>query len=246
MNMKFRPKTLILLSLILICVSISIPLQIAFIYGHTWSELGAIWNKLTYLNQAVMYLCLINSYLLFQGSRYSMHVTIVLIPVVIWNNYWVGLVGTDYDLQATFIGSAFFVLAHTLMLAPNSLSVLLNSKNRWWRTDARRKVEIPMLVSPWLDKKLFSTATFDISESGAFLRLNVHGEAKIPDNLKPNDFIEVRFNVAGYYQIRCSAKIVRIEKGKGHYPPGMGIQFSEMRGEDQKLLRRFVHGEMSL
>ena len=244
--MKYRPKALVFLSLILLCVGVSFPLQIAMIYEHTFGEFDAIWSKLTYLNQAVMFLCLVNAYLVFQGSRYALYATALLVPMMVWNNYWVGTVATDYNMQTTMIGSALFALAHGLMLVPNARAVLLNPKNRWWRTAPRRKVEIPMMVCPWLDKQVFSTATFDISESGAFLKLNVHGESKIPDNLRPNDFVEIRFNIAGYYQIRCSAKVVRLEKGKGNYPPGMGIQFSEMNTQDQKLLRRFVDGEMSL
>lgn len=244
--MKYRPKSLILLSFILVCVGMSIPLQVAMLYEHTWSELGDIWNKLTYLNQAVMALCFLNAYFVFEGSRYAVHTTALLIPITVWNNYWVGLVATDYTMQTTMIGSAFFVLAHGLMLIPKARAVLTNPNNRWWRTAIRRKVEIPMMVSPWLHKEAFSTATFDISETGAFLRLNSNGTSRIPDLLKPNDQIEIRFNIAGYYQVRCSAKVVRIEKGKGSYPPGMGIQFAEMATQDQKLLRRFVEGEMSL
>ncbi len=244
--MKYRPKSLILLSVVLICVGLSVPLQVALLYEHSWGEFGAIWNKLTYLNQAVMFFCFFNAALLFQASKYSIYSTAILILVTFLNNYWVGKVGTDFSMTTTMLGCALFALAHGLMLLPDARAVLRNPKNRWWRTAARRKVEIPMLVCPWLDKAKFSTATYDISESGAFLRLNTSGEAKIPTDLKPNDQIEIRFNIAGFYQIRCSAKVVRVEKGGGTYPAGMGIQFREMAGDDQKLLRRFIDGEMSL
>lgn len=243
--MKYRPKSLILLSLILLAVVISIPLQVAVLYEHTFSEFSAIWHKLTYLNVAVMILCLANAVLLFQGSRYSIHTTAVLIPVTIWNNYWVGTIATDYDMQTTLIASALFVVAHGLMLTPSARAVLLNPNNRWWRTATRRRVEVPMTVCPWLDKSIISASTYDISETGAFLKLDAN-KTESRSTLKPNDFIEIRFNIAGYYQIRCSAKVVRVQHAKGTYPSGLGIQFSEIAPEDRKLLRRFVGGEMSL
>src|SRR5262245_4188006 len=148
--MKFRPKSLVLLSFILVCVGISIPLQVAMIYEHTWSEWTSVWDKLTYLNIAVMTLCFVNAFFLFQGSRHAIPTTAVLIPVTLINNYWAGLVATDYSIEMTMIGSVVFVLAHGLMLVPNGRAVLQNPSNRWWRTAHRRKVEIPMMVSPWL------------------------------------------------------------------------------------------------
>lgn len=243
--MKSRPLILTFMPIFLIGVALSFPIQIMVIYGHGIGELPAVFEKLSYLNRLVIFLCLLNATLVLRTSKLSLFITPILMVAVILNNWWVGTAATDYTLTSTLWASIVFVFLNSLLFLPGARLALLSPKQQWWRASPRKKVGLPIVISPWLEGVSFATETFDISESGAFLSNSIKSNVAIP-HLKPNDFIEIRFQIAGYYQIRCSAKVVRVVVEKGSYPAGMGIQFQEMDNKDQKILRRFIKGEMSV
>ncbi len=213
------------------------------IYGHALSEMSFVFDKLSILNLVVMTLCFVNAVFLLESSKNAYISSSILIVAMLANNWWVGKISTDYSMLTTTIATTLFLLMNSLMLLPKVKMALVQPDKQWWRTAPRKKVGVPMVVSPWLDGVSFSSATFDISESGAFIS---EPEKNSALTLKPNDYVEIRFQIAGFYQIRCSAKVVRVQKKNGSYPVGMGIQFQEMDSKDQKVLRRFLNGEMSV
>lgn len=240
--MKNKPKALVFLAAVLVGIALSFPLQIMYLYGHGISEFSAIWAKVSITNQIVMLLCLVNAYLLMEVNKAVIYTTPVLILAVIFNNWWVAHAGFDFSMGTTVLASSGFAFLHGLMLAPDARRVLTRPNERWWRTAKRKRVEVPTFVSPWVEGS-FSTTTFDLSSTGAFLKrkVNLGGEDRLPLTIKANDFIELRISIDGIRHIRCTAQVVRVAEPNGQYPGGIGIQFTKMSYQDQQYLNRYLN-----
>ena len=56
-------------------------------------------------------------------------------------------------------------------------------------------------------------------------------------HLKIGDLMQMRLNVSGHLDIRCTARMVRKADATGAYPSGMGIVFEDIAPNDRRVLR---------
>ena len=103
--MKQRPLSITLFCLFMIGVCISLPLQAIY-----QQDFESLFRSLTSLNIAVAILCFLNAL-----AAYNVHISFrYLLPLtfvtVIFNNWWVGNVGLNYDASQTTAASFGFML----------------------------------------------------------------------------------------------------------------------------------------
>ena len=221
--MRKRPLSLTFFSFFMVGVFFSLPLQAIY-----QQDLENLIRSLTLLNIMVALLCLLSAiaaYCAHKSIRYLLPITIV---TVIFNNWWVGYVGFNYNLTQTSIASLSFIALCSLLLERNSFQVLSNPKLKWWNIAVRQKTQIPVTLA-LLHGETLLKKSFDISESGIFLQGLEKAEF---ERLRVGEKLRLCLHFGKILKIRCSAKIVRKTEALGIYPSGIGFQFEE---SDEKI-----------
>lgn len=211
-------------------IAISIPLQVIYDQG-----VSQIFQMLTVLNMMVMFLCITTSVAVFKlhnSLRYLLPLTFLSVVI---NNWWVGYVGLNYDLQQTSVANLMFWLLYGTLFEKNTRKVLLNPKLNWWKNCQRYRLEIPVvLISDKLEPKLIKKS-FDISESGFFL---TNFEEEELNQINVGENIDVSLQFDSVLRLRCEARIVRKCEQNGSYPAGIGLQFVNINSEMKSTIRR--------
>jgi len=215
--------------------ALSFPVQVMWLYGHGFDEIGAIFTKLTSLNWLVVSGLLVGSYLYFQASRWIVYFAPVFLTLVFYNNYQVGVFAQDFSLVQTSFASLGAGLLFVPLLMPSSQVILKDPKRRWWRRSKRINKEVAATLNPFVGE-MIQARTFDISQTGTFLALD-GSQQHCP---KVGDTVRVSFNINGMKRIRCEAVVVRIAEPKGCYPRGIGLRFLEFEKMHQKSFEKLL------
>jgi hypothetical protein len=217
--MKMKPKQFYIVSIILVFIAISLPLQVMFLYGHHWSETSAIFSKMTGFNWLVVLGLLTVSYLYYHASQLLIIGAPLVLILVTINNYFVGKFAGDFTLTQTSLASVSVGLLFVPLFLPSSQILLKDPKRRWWRISKRVNKRVSATINPYVGEMIHSY-THDISQSGAFVCVD-----KKDDLPKVGDNVRVILNINSMRKIRCEAIVVRISEASGSYPQGMGIKF---------------------
>ncbi|MBT3236194.1 MAG: hypothetical protein HN353_09620 [Bdellovibrionales bacterium] len=224
--MRERPLIFTILSLAYLGIALSIPIQIAIIYGHGINEWQAIMNKITYLNWAVISTSLINATLSYHAHRYLRLAIPISIIIVALNNTLVGMFGVDFQLQTTIMSTLLFIGLSGTIYCLDAKNVLYDQSLRWWKSPVRHRQSIPIFLESEDGQQIGAAfETFDISTSGLFAQgindqhftqMELGGQVKITLLGKSGSQIEL-----------CS-KVVRKSDSFGQYPAGVGVEFQDL------------------
>jgi hypothetical protein len=233
--MIMRPKQFYFVAAIMLLIALSFPIQAMLLYGHSWTEWGAILQKITWLNALVMLTFTVSAYFYFHASRVVLYLAPVLLVLVALNNYWVGQYAGDFSMLQTSLGTLAVAFLFAPLTLPSSKVVLRDPKRRWWRRSKRINKRVATTLNPYVGD-MITAHTFDVSETGAFLCLNEE-QTELP---RVGDTVRISFNVSAMKKIRCEAIVVRITEARGHYPRGMGIKFVDMDRIHEKKFSEFL------
>jgi hypothetical protein len=232
--MYTKPKSLKYLAGLLLLTAISFPVQIMILYNHAPTESGAILAKISDLNWVVIFLCLLTALFVDRAAAASRVFAPILLVTVGVNNGFVSAVGDDYSQGIAYLATLLFFLAHTPLMNPEIKMLLKNPQSRWWLTPIRKRLELPMMLSPFNHQAVFRSRTFDLSKHGAFVPFSKTLDPLT--ELKVNDSLFLCLNLGTLTQLRCQARVVRINKANGFYPAGIGLSFTGLGlGEKRKL-----------
>ncbi len=232
--MKERPLSLVAIAFIFVAIALSFPFQIMGFYGHGPGEVGAILNKLTYMNWLVIAGLLVAAYYLYEASPQTRYAIPVVGALVAVNNFFVAFHGTDYSPWTATVATFAFGALVWPVYRPDIKNLLLNPDQRWWRIAARKSVQIPVVLSCGKHHRVRGE-TFDISESGMFVPLHDH-----QTGLKLQQRVAICLNLGAFAQVRCDGRIARIAEASGRYPSGVGIEFLELSSLQRAEIRRYL------
>lgn len=258
--MKSKPKRLVWLTLFMCAIALIFPAQVMLMYGHTPFEPLAVAAKLSPLNWVIMWLAALSALFAFQASPWMMTTLPTLTAAMLYNNWYVGQMATDYPSWVTVLASGGFVLAVGAMLGRDAVSVVLNPQTRWWLTPQRKRLVIPVrlkllnLRAPAqgaYGNDEFYVRTYDVSEGGAFISLDQSGGvAESRDRLEifGSIFKDLAVGTQCYVSlpltdvsyIQCRAEIVRSTLGRGNYPAGFGLRFLGLSWSERRRLAQFL------
>ena len=241
--MKSRPKLLTWLTIGLVLIAISFPIQVKLMFGEDFLDIFSIANKLTPMNWIVMALALTVASLVHRASPLVWGASPLFLLAVAWNNYLVSSVGTGFNFLVTTTATLFLVGIHGILLTPECRMILTQPKKRWWLTPPRKRVSIEARVCPVLGGELMSK-TFDLSENGAFISLRdafwaKHRAASVK-NLKVGTYCSIQFKLNQMASLSCTAEIVRQSTSNGNYPGGFGVRFVGLNPKEKKILNSFL------
>lgn len=232
-----KPKLILFISISLIAVTVSFPLQVAVIYGLGWNETAAIFGKLTWLNWLVMLGALFCAVLLDRVSQWALYALPVWLLVAGLNNWLVGYYGTDY----TLLQAGLATLGLVFMLAPvyrhSMVELFLNPAKCWWKRAERKRLHVPVSLFSGLRQASLVCETFDISETGVFI--------PCAPELVGEDKLLLDFEFGGNTQWSCRARVVRRASALGTYPSGIGLEFTQMNWRRRRRLRQLIREAMA-
>ncbi len=256
--MKTKPKHLNLLAALIVGAAVSIPVQIMILYGHPPTEIAAIAAKLTPLNWLIAFYCPIVAALIYRVSPLSIAAVPTLGVLVVYNNWFVSEVGSDYSPWVTTAASFAFCAAMVGVFTSDVRQILMNPNLRWWLIPQRTTVELPMRLRVLngaykTGREEFYTITYDISETGAFVPFGrergavrelksggVPGEAFTMRSLIPGTQCYVCLSLGELAFIHCRAEVVRVATPTGKYPAGVGIRFLGLSGQEKRMIASYM------
>jgi len=262
--MKNKPRHLNLIAAVILAVAIALPLQIMILYGNPPTEIAAIAAKLSPLNWLILFSCPIVAVLVYRASPLLLAAAPLLGALVVYNNWFVGQIATDYAPWATGLASILFCVTLAAIFTSDVRKILLNPGLRWWQTPERMSAEVPMRLRILngrykSGREEFYTVTFDISESGAFIPFGRErgqvrelrgAEGFSMRNLVPGTQCYICLSLGDLAFIHCRAEVVRVAPPSGKYPAGVGIRFLGLTGQEKRTIGAFMddfdHEQQSL
>src|ERR1017187_4963413 len=148
-QMWVRPKNLKLFSVYLVCVAVSFPIQIMFLYGHAIDETGAIFAKLSVLNWLVMISALLNAWLVFRASPSVIYTLPLGAFCVILNNWVVGMWHIDYSTSMAELSTLGYIGSHVLLFKRSIMDLVFQPEKRAWLHASRYRFRVTTFVSPF-------------------------------------------------------------------------------------------------
>lgn len=228
--MNQRPWTLTFFSLLHGLIALSFPIQIIVLYHHhPIDEFSMVWHKLSWLNLCVITLSLINAILFWRAHQFVLISMPLSFCVVAINNFFVSTLADDFTMLQTSTASLVYIFSHFALLHHKSSQVFWEPSLRWWLCPKRYPFGLPVTVETAKGERILSH-TFDISESGAFLKIPI-------DHLEDKEEICLELpSPSGPYLFK--AQIMRKAAPKGRYPAGVGIKFTEIDLAHKLYLRK--------
>ncbi len=214
--MKNKPIGYNIFSVIFAIISISLPIQVAMLYGHSFSEFVMIYHKLNFLNLMVMAITMVNAILSFRVSMHLIWTLPLSVALISVNNSIVFLNGNDFAKSTIILSTAAYSLFILVTMKSKLFSLIETQDTHWWKVPTRYKKSIPVKLK-LRDKELHLGSSYDLSQTGAFLQMRVGRFL-----YEKGDVINVRIG-----NFRTKAKVVRLCKEQGTYPEGIGLQFVE-------------------
>lgn len=232
--MLSRPRIFLILAIVFVVISLSFPIQIMLLYGHSLNDLSMIINKISLINMFVITALVFNIPLLLEASpklKLTIPITIFLVG---WNNYVVSSYAFDYSTTTTTLSSLAFSLLFLPLLSQQNRILLSTPTLRWWQRPKRVRVKLHTLIEPHVGKKLI-TEVFDISETGAFVPVANLNQA----TLKVGDLTSINVKLTQFKNLKCEAEIVRISTPCGSYPAGVGLRFLKLHSKNERRPEKF-------
>jgi hypothetical protein len=238
-----RPSSLIILSLALVIIAFSLPIQIMLLFEYNLLELKTVFSKLTALNQAVFFALLGSAFCVYHARIETLPMALITNLLVAWNNHVVGIFEINYSLSTTIFASLGFLSLHSLLFFPSAKSVILDPKLRWWKLPERRLAKVEIQIQR-LNGESYLAHSYDLSSGGLFISFfSVHNysyHSHCPP-LIPNDsecvMLSFKINAT---DVVCQAKVVRKANARGSYPAGIGLEFIGLKQKEARLIRRYI------
>ena len=234
--MMVKPKIVNWMGFALLLIAASFPLQAALIYQHSFSELGAVLQKISLLNFLSICMMATTAYMLFTLSPYLKYMCPLTIACLAWNNYVVGSYGHDFSMSQAMVGTGLFAGLFVPLFRKDIRLILSNPHRRWWRRANRFQKNIDVILNPYVGQTLLAQ-TFDLSESGAFIPFENKSWDEIP---KVGELIKISLHIDTLRKIKCEAVVVRVVEPKGNYPKGIGVRFTGMNETHKRSLNNFL------
>jgi hypothetical protein len=225
-----KPKFISIVTFLLCCIVISFPLQIIMAYDYQWTQVSAIFSKLTPLNYLLMTLFLVMAYQTYYTKKSIYYFLPIVTFFVFLNNFIVAEYGNLYGHAQTLLASVAFLLLAISYYQKNIYQVYQDVKFRWWLTSPRFKKQYHVTMS--FQNEKYETKTFDISKTGLFVESDELLQLfQIPNQALVNITIHLPDQ-----KVTFEAKVVRKALWQGQYPPGLGLQLLKQQENAQEIL----------
>lgn len=252
--MKTRPRELTSLTVILIGIVVSLPLQIVWLFGDSIFDPSEVFSKLTPLNWAVMGLAVALIPITLRASSSFWIAAPLFLSTVAWNNWLVANVfeATHWDSPAYLSTYILTVIFAGVVISRASRTALTQPGKRWWLTPLRNRVSVTAKLCPVMGGEM-NARTFDLSERGAFINLRDaewtppslrlaanQKETSGVSSLSKGSYCWLQLSLNNISALTCTAEIVRKADARGEYPEGVGLRFVGLSSRDKKVLTRFI------
>jgi hypothetical protein len=233
--MRTKPLYFNIMALMFGFMVLSFPLQIISGLGLPMKQWHISLSYLSDINLIVMGIFALICYFSFKVDKFTPYMVFLSLPFVLLNNYHVGQVGTYQNGMNTEIASLIYLLMVFPYFKGENFKVLVDTKLHWWRPAKRIQGALKVKIKKGCRE--LTLDSYDISESGIFLKDNQLGEGL---SLKRGDRVDLFIKLPFGKTIHTKARMVRKRRSAGNYPDGIGVQFNGPSYFFQMLLGRYM------
>lgn len=226
--MKTKPFYFDVITLFLLVVAVSLPIQILFLFDYQLQDWTETFQHLTFLNWLFMGSSLISAYFLYCGHRYALAFSTINICTVFSNNLIVGVFGSDFSINQSLWGAVLYSIPLLPIYFNPLRETLLNSKQQWWRTAPRYSKQLDVQIWSLNGKPTVNAKTINISKTGALL--------EVPSGAPLHYRIPMALYVNEITPVHCEAKIVRHISDANNNFDKVGIEFLPLTKEQTQVL----------
>lgn len=184
-------------------------------------------------------LSVINTYLCFQVSpliRKSFFIQMGFGLLASLTLVWQGYLFSNYEISLL---ATSIVLPLLLFLDQRLNFILSHPHLRMWRVARRHRIPTPIYIGPFCSEGM-NSETFDLSETGAFIRFKFSQSKQAKLRWRPGEKINIRLTLGPIRQLRFSGRIARKNTTPGRYPEGFAVQFEDLDREQKKFLKSYL------
>ena len=238
--MKSKPFIFNLISVFLLLVVVSIPLQIILQTELTLINYKILINQISMFNWIIIFTCLITSVYSFYGDAKVITSSLLLLASVILNNYFVFTFSTNMHWSLPVISTALaFLSIFAICSNRNFLYTVKNQNKRWWLIPNRHKKVLPIWIQINEDKCLLAR-TYDVSTSGAFISSISGIQNFLEKGLSVGNKVRVLIGDKDDIEFQCDASIIRKTQATGIYPSGIGLHFERIPIRERLALNKII------
>lgn len=227
--MKKRPLSFWIVSSVWFGMIAWMPLQIAYLYGHSWTEIVQIFQKISLSNAITIFTLAIVAGHAWNGSRWLYMSLPLSVFVVGYNNHLVGSWAYDYSLIQAHLATLSYLGLCGFIFFPAYAEVLQSPHLRWWLVAPRVPLQRPVQVAPFRGRS-YHSYTVDLSTTGALLEFS----QGIPPDLGENLNLAVKLDPIQSLNIK--AQVVREVHSTNH----VGVHFTSIEPHQRNLLQRYL------
>jgi hypothetical protein len=236
--MRQRPELAIWLGSFHLAVAAVVIAQVLFLAGPAlWDhpqDIGLYFNS---LNLSVIFISILTGVAAFNLSQALWFLLPLGLGLMTINNYVSGQAALQFDLWQTTVSTLVFAVAHLGYLYPDVRRILLRPELRWWSVPTRVLFEAPVFLEG-ADGLKVRARSFDISKTGLFVHVGLDQIAKIE---RPGEPLSLKLTHGRFQVMKLSIDLVRMTRGSGRYPEGVGLMFKNLKSDQ----RDFLNGLLS-
>lgn len=139
------------------------------------------------------------------------------------------LFGSDFKIHFSFatIVNVLFLIPIGYFISNEIRTPYFNPRVRWWEQSKRFIHDLKIII----EGKEYET--YDISQTGVFIKSDVEGEFNIGELAQMTLIIEDK-------TINCFSEIRWVNNDKTKYPKGYGVKFEKIARKDRQIIKDFI------
>ncbi len=212
---------------------LGMPIQVMIFFGHSPTEIAAIWAKLTPQNILLMGLSPFAALGIQRVTRWGWWAFMAFLTVALFNNIILLRFKTVVPVPLILLSTLLILSITMFFLRQDVIEFFCKSKLHWWKTAVRRRLTFPVKVIQNGIENVVG-ATFNISRTGCFFP----SDSTV---FQSGEMVRIQLGI-GKRALECVASVVRYTEGCETYPSGFGFRFENITMRDQLRLRTALRG----
>ncbi len=241
--MRQRPEVALWLGLGHFLVAAILVAQVVYLAGPSlWDHPQDFALYFNSLNVSIILLSVLSGFAALSVSQSLWFLLPLGLGLMALNNYVSGQAALQFSMWQTTVSTLIFAAMHIAYLHPDMRRMLLRPELRWWAVPTRTLFEAPVFIEG-ADGLKVRARSFDISKTGLFVQVGLDQIAKIE---RPGEPLSLKLTHGRFHVMKLSIDLVRMTRGSGRYPEGVGLMFKNLKAEQRSFINALLSSNQPL
>ncbi len=231
--MNKKPSYFTWITLFLLGVAISFPLQILYLFEYDFKDIFLCFSHLSHINWLVIFSCLSVSIFVWMVHKYINYFIAGLIFIVSVNNLIVGLTAVNYTWMEAIISEVVFVGPLIFLFRNSFQKLIFNPALHYWKTPRR----VSLQETVYIDEELNITSeSVNVSSSGILIKISNNDLNSMNLMERFKNPVLIKFTIKGH-QFAALAKKIRSQYVMNSNDCFMAFQYCQLSLIEKKILQ---------